>query len=352
MSEKASYEELVQKVRELEQIASEHKQSEHELRESEERFHSIVGVIPDLIIKTNREGIYLEIISSTKELLYKPKEEILGSKITDVLPNEESASIMECLRKSIDDHILQIVEYKLQVPAGKNYFEARIFPLGKNEAYALIRDITERKRAEESLRQSEEKYRQLFNNAPIGIGIADEHGNIIAYNDAMLKPGGYSREDMKKIKNLSELYYDPKERKQILAESAEQGFIDETEVFFKRKDGTPYAAIMSLRPIKIEDINCWQAVVLDITDRKRAEKEKEKLIKDLQDTLGQVKTLKGLLPICSICKNIRDDQGYWNQIEAYIRNHSEAEFSHSICPECAKKMYPDFNINPDNSTDS
>ena len=63
------------------------------------------------------------------------------------------------------------------------------------------------------------------------------------------------------------------------------------------------------------------------------------------DKLNQeIKTLKGILPICSSCKNIRDDKGYWNQIESYIKDHSDADFTHSICPECAKKLYPDLNI--------
>ena len=69
-------------------------------------------------------------------------------------------------------------------------------------------------------------------------------------------------------------------------------------------------------------------------------KEKEKLISELQEALAKVKTLSGLLPICSSCKKIRDDKGYWNQIETYIRQHSEAEFTHSICPKCAKMLYP------------
>jgi hypothetical protein len=92
--------------------------------------------------------------------------------------------------------------------------------------------------------------------------------------------------------------------------------------------------------------NIAYALVRDVTDQKRVEKEKANLIKELQDALGQVKTLKGLLPICSACKKIRDDQGYWSQIEAYISSHSDAEFSHSICPECLKKLYPDLNIDP------
>lgn len=64
---------------------------------------------------------------------------------------------------------------------------------------------------------------------------------------------------------------------------------------------------------------------------------------DLQKALSKVKLLSGFLPICAACKKIRDDQGYWNQIETYIRQHSEAEFSHSICPDCASKLYPEFN---------
>lgn len=62
----------------------------------------------------------------------------------------------------------------------------------------------------------------------------------------------------------------------------------------------------------------------------------------LKEALTEVKTLSGFLPICASCKKIRDDKGYWNQIEAYIREHSEAEFSHGICPECARKLYPEF----------
>lgn len=79
--------------------------------------------------------------------------------------------------------------------------------------------------------------------------------------------------------------------------------------------------------------------------RRQIEGEKEQLILQLQEALSKVKLLSGFLPICSSCKKIRDDRGYWNQIESYIRDHSEAEFSHGICPECFKKLYPDMDIN-------
>ncbi|MBU4388645.1 MAG: response regulator [Proteobacteria bacterium] len=63
---------------------------------------------------------------------------------------------------------------------------------------------------------------------------------------------------------------------------------------------------------------------------------------ELEKSLAEIKTLRGILPICANCKKIRDDKGYWNQIESYIHKHSEAEFTHGICPECMKKLYPDF----------
>jgi CheY-like chemotaxis protein len=75
-----------------------------------------------------------------------------------------------------------------------------------------------------------------------------------------------------------------------------------------------------------------------------ANKKLEALVFDLQKALGEVKQLNGLLPICSYCKKIRDDKGYWNQIESYIHEHSEATFSHGICQECAKKHYPDLDL--------
>lgn len=80
----------------------------------------------------------------------------------------------------------------------------------------------------------------------------------------------------------------------------------------------------------------------EIERRKRVEAEKEVLIRDLQRALSEVKTLRGFLPICASCKKVRDDAGYWQQIERYIQAHSEARFSHGLCPECATKLYPEY----------
>jgi hypothetical protein len=99
-----------------------------------------------------------------------------------------------------------------------------------------------------------------------------------------------------------------------------------------------------LRLQKKEIQKAHEEIKIEMQERERAQTEKDNLIVELKDALCKVKTLNGLLPICASCKKIRDDNGYWNQIESYIRDHSEAEFSHSICPACAKKLYPDFDL--------
>jgi hypothetical protein len=75
---------------------------------------------------------------------------------------------------------------------------------------------------------------------------------------------------------------------------------------------------------------------------RRMREQAKELERRVQEGLKQIQTLKGLLPICASCKKIRDDGGYWNQIETYVSHHSAAEFSHSICPECLPKLYPDY----------
>jgi len=84
------------------------------------------------------------------------------------------------------------------------------------------------------------------------------------------------------------------------------------------------------------------------TIRLQTQKEKEKLIDQLQQALEEIKTLHGIVPICSGCKRIRDDEGFWNQVEVYVQKHTEAKFSHGLCPDCALQLYPDLYLTGEN----
>ena len=90
---------------------------------------------------------------------------------------------------------------------------------------------------------------------------------------------------------------------------------------------------------KMDMQTIWTGVIQDITPRKIAEEHRNNLLEKLQKALTEVRTLKGIIPICSYCKKIRDDKGYWNLIESYIQEHSEAEFSHGMCPDCCEELY-------------
>jgi len=110
----------------------------------------------------------------------------------------------------------------------------------------------------------------------------------------------------------------------------------------------PHGQYLALLPAVIEQALAKR----ELAEAKRiAEEERERLIVELQEALAQVKTLSGLLPICMSCKKIRDDEGYWKQIELYIQQRSEAQFSHGICPGCARALYPDLYEDSEPSAD-
>ena len=108
------------------------------------------------------------------------------------------------------------------------------------------------------------------------------------------------------------------------------------------KGGLEFPLELSISSWQVRGKIYYTGIIRDSSQRKQIEAERNQLIKSLQDSLAKIKTLSGMLPICASCKNVRDDKGYWNQIETYIHNHSEAQFTHGICPECAKKLYPDY----------
>jgi CheY-like chemotaxis protein len=108
------------------------------------------------------------------------------------------------------------------------------------------------------------------------------------------------------------------------------------DILQRAKMAEPFGYI--LKPFEERELHAAIEMALY---RHKAEEERERLIHELEDALAEIKTLRGILPICSSCKKIRDDEGYWNQLEAYIQEHSEAVFSHGLCPECGKKLYPE-----------
>jgi two-component system, cell cycle sensor histidine kinase and response regulator CckA len=166
-------------------------------------------------------------------------------------------------------------------------------------------------------------------------------GSVASWNHAAEKIFGYCAEE---IIGRSVALLFPFDRRDELIDNMEQIKRGETsarhETLRVRKDGQFIPISVTVSPIKDGkgQIIGASAIARDITQRKHEERERTELIQELTDALKQVKTLTGLLPICATCKRIRDDKGYWQQLETYISSHTSAILTHGICPECFKNF--------------
>ena len=217
-------------------------------------------------------------------------------------------------------------------------------PVEKDIYLHYAMDITEIRKTQAALQESEGRYRRAVNTMQDGLVIASKDGKIQFVNKAFCETYQYSQEEligMHALKVIHPDYHHVFER--FVKEAEENGNFSGGTVDV-RKDGSTFHTDVRGSQIDFKGRECLLAVIRDISAAKRMEQERERLIAELQGAISQVRTLSGMLPICSSYKKIRDDKGYWNQIESYIHKHSEAEFSHGICPECAKELYPDLDF--------
>lgn len=194
------------------------------------------------------------------------------------------------------------------------------------------------------LHHTEERYRDLFENANDAIFILDRKQNYIDVNLKAVELFGYTREEFLQL-NVWDVIprTQTKSSDKEFIKLRETGEYEKFEGKQKTKDGRWLDIEVNSSTIMK---NCKfigsRDIVRDITDRKKQEAEREALIDELKSALEEIKTLRGMLPICVNCKKIRDEKGYWNRIESYITHHSEAEFTHSCCPDCLRKLHPEI----------
>lgn len=203
-------------------------------------------------------------------------------------------------------------------------------------------------KANEKMVESEKKFRTLFESSNEGV-ILVRKGVFIECNAATLKIFSCpTRKDF--LSRPIEQILHPEQEGGIdgftfildkMADAMESGSA-EFQCRCLRRGDSAFPAEMTLTSFQLEGQRMLQWVVRDITERAEAEAERERLIAELQKALREIKRLSGLLPICASCKKIRDDKGYWNTVEEYISENSEAEFSHGVCPECYETLYPEL----------
>lgn len=212
----------------------------------------------------------------------------------------------------------------------------------------LAREVDGHQKAEEALQRERNLLRTVIDNIPDGIYIKDLNCRKTLANHADI----YNN-----MGRTSEAEILGKDDYELFPKEIAEGFIaDDRSVIKTGKpvinreeylidvEGKKHFLLTTKLPLRDEHNQIVGLIGIgrDITERKIAEVERERLIKSLQEAFADVKTLSGLVPICANCKQIRDDKGFWTQVESYIQEHSQAQFSHGICPDCMKKLYPEF----------
>jgi len=224
------------------------RKTENELKRSKNKTQSLLDAIPDIIIQTNREGEYLDILSGSEERLVLPKEDLLGKKLAEVLPVLPAQRLLAGIREALGTKRLQLINYQLTVPSGETYFEARIVPLNEETVLALVRDVTEQKQAEEALQKSELKFRTMLETIPAAIFLTSQnHSNIDFLSKHFTRLLGYSLKDLPTIERWLELAHpDEADRRRVQEETMEnlkksledQSYFTSTQSEVTCKDGS------------------------------------------------------------------------------------------------------------------
>ena len=325
----------------------EHQRAAEGLRASKLLFENLARVSPVGIFRADVDGNVVYVNRRWLKIAGLAAEEAVGLEWLKAVHREDRERVSEAWQQTLLHQQPFNLEFRCQRPSGEvTWVLGQGIPETTDERVvggyvATLTDITASRQAAERLNQLSRAVEQ----SPCSIVITRADGCIEYVNPKFAEVTGYTREEvlglnprLLKSGNQSAEYY------RDLWETLLAGREWRGEFHNRRKNGELYWESASISPIRNSagTITHLLAVKEDITRQKSVEAERERLIGELKAALAKVKALSGLLPICAGCKKIRDDQGYWHQVEIYIHDHSEADFTHGLCPECARRLYPEI----------
>ncbi|MEN6484446.1 MAG: PAS domain S-box protein [Syntrophobacteraceae bacterium] len=263
--------------------ANERRQAEEALRTSEVKLRSLFAAMRDVVIVLNAQGRYVEIAPTATDLLYRPPNELLGKTLAEVLPEELADRFMESIHEVLDQGSRRSLDYLMEIAGDPVWFSAGISPYTSDSVLWVARDITERKRMEDALRESETKFKTMAETSPLAIYMSVGMEQKAEYiNPTFTKLFGYTLEDVPSVAHWWPLAYpDETHRKQIVEEwnlkirraIETKSDIEPMEVVVTCKDGSQKYILWGFIGIGKQNL----AFGLDLTERKRAEEEREKL---------------------------------------------------------------------------
>jgi len=324
------------------------------VQRSEQRLQTVVNSIQEGITFSNAEGRFEIFNPRMKELTgYTMEEANRSGDFTRLLypdPDDHQRAL-DGVRLAIARPGAHTSETTITTKSGaKRALRVSSQMLARFDPKMFLttyEDITQRKRSEAALREAEEKYRSIVENAVEGIYQSTLDGRLLTANPALVRIFGYAsaEELLQAVTDLKRQFYvDPDRREEFTKLVQHQGTVRGFESQAYCNDGSIIWVSENARALHdaAGKLVGFEGTLADITERKQAQEERERLFHELEAALADVKTLSGLVPICANCKKIRDDSGFWTQLEAYIQNRTNAQFSHGICPDCARELYPEL----------
>ncbi len=320
-----------------------------ELREQREELATVLETVGEGITLSNASG-HFEIFNSKMEEItgYSKEEANAYSDFAALLyPTEEDHQLaLDGLKEILETGSAHDVETSIVAKNGQKKDLLVSTSIVERDGQTLFlsayRDITARTKVERAINVQKTYFERLFESSPEAIALVSSDDRVLRANGRFLQVFGYKRGEVIG-QDLSDLIVPPEfiEQSKDLSLRVSQGETIFEEGVRRRKDGSTFESSIVGTPIYVDGYRELYVIYRDISERKRSESEREKLIEELQHALTEVKTLSGLLPMCAWCKKIRDDDGYYHQIEKYIATHTNARFTHGICPDCKKNFKDD-----------
>ncbi len=355
MTQKPTYDELMRECEDLKGQVTGYKDALDGLRARDQRHRSILDTMEEGYIELDLSGKFTFANRAEAQMLGCSSEELVGMSFQQYTTKQTSRVLDEAFHRIYETGEPGLLtDYEIIMKDGGKCIHEMSTTLIRDDSgrpvgiRGVIRDITRHKQAEEALQKSYTLLKSIVESSKeVVIFALDREYRYIAFNEN-------HHQTMKLIwgvdialgNSMLDYIKDPEDR--VKAKNNFDRALSGESLSLVEAYGDTALERRYYEDIYNPIIDGDGTVIgltlflTDITERRQAALEKERLITQLQQALADVKTLSGMLPICANCKKIRDDKGYWNQIESYISRHSQAVFSHSICPECAKKLYPDL----------
>lgn len=327
------------------------KELKNDLYQSERRYQNIIQTTNDGFLVVDENGKIQDCNTAYLNMSGFNRDELLAKTISDIDALDTQKDIEDHLEALIEKGCGRFETAHVRKDGSSYPVEVRTSFIPQEKLFvSFVKDITERKQTHATLQESEERFRQLAENIGEVFWLGSVDWQAIYYiSPAYEKIWGKPRASLYN-NPLSWLDYVHEGDKDKIRESIPEKIDASTQVIVfpeyricNEKGDIRWIQARAFPVINASgEIYRIAGIAEDITERKLAELERTRLVKELQKAMKEIKTLKGFLPVCASCKMIRDEKGKWLSFENYIEEHSDVEITHSICPVCAMKLYPNM----------